>query len=167
MAKNVLINGIQYNEVPQVEIPLRAGGGNAIFYDTTGGTATAQNILSGKTAFVNGEITGSMVNNGRQSGTISTKAGTVSIAEGYHNGNGSVAISSTEQNKIIATNIRSGVSILGVSGNSNVVNTSDADATAGNILSGKKAYVKGSLVTGTLSAVSVSQNSTTKVLTIE
>lgn len=165
--KNVIINGITYSDVPQVSIPLAQGGGNATFYDTTDATASASDILAGKTAYAGGTVTGSMVNNGRQTGTITTKAGTVTIAQGYHNGSGSVGISSTEQNKIIATNIKAGVSILGVSGDSNVVNTSDADAVAGNILTGKKAYVRGSLITGTMSAVTVTQDSTTKVLTIE
>lgn len=165
--KNVVINGITYSDVPQVSIPLAQGGGNATFYDTTDATASASDILAGKTAYAGGAVTGSMVNNGRQAGTITTKAGTVTIAQGYHNGSGSVGISSTEQSKIVATNIRAGVSILGVSGNSNVVNTSDADAVAGNILSGKKAYVRGSLITGTLTAVTVTQDNTTKVLTIE
>lgn len=47
--------------------------------------------------------------------SISTKAGTVSISEGYTVG-GTVGISSTEQAKIIASNIKSGVTILGVTG---------------------------------------------------
>ena len=56
-----------------------------------------------------------MANNGSTSGTISTKAGTVTIPAGYTTG-GTVSISSTEQNKIIASNIKSGVTLLGVSG---------------------------------------------------
>lgn len=164
--KDVVINGVQYSDVPQVEIPLVGGGGNAVFYDTTDATATAGDILAGKTAYSSGAITGSMVNNGRQSGTISTKNGTVTIARGYHNGGGSVSLRVTEKNKLISTNIKSGVSLFGVAGDSNVVDTSDADATAGQILSGKKAYVRGTMITGTLSAVSVSQDVSTKVLTI-
>ena len=35
---------------------------------------------------------------------------------GYHNGSGKVAIDSTEQDKIIPGNIKSGVEILGVTG---------------------------------------------------
>jgi len=45
-------------------------------------------------------------------------------------------------------NIRSTVSIYGVNGNPNVVNTSSGDAAASDILSGKKAWVDGSEVTG-------------------
>lgn len=86
--------------------------------NTTDATASATEILNGKTAYVNtNKITGSMANNGAVSGTISTKAGTYTIPAGYHSGLGSVGISSTEQAKIIASNIKSGISILGVTGN--------------------------------------------------
>lgn len=85
--------------------------------DTTDATATGAEILSGKTAYVNGvKITGEMKNNGAVSGVISKKAEAYSIPIGYHDGAGKVAISTTEQAKIIATNIRAGVSILGVTG---------------------------------------------------
>lgn len=85
--------------------------------DTTDADATASEILSGKTAYVNkNKITGEMTNNGAVSGTISTKAGTYTVPAGYHSGLGSVAIDSTEQAKIIASNIKSGVTILGVTG---------------------------------------------------
>ena len=51
---------------------------------------------------------------------------------------------------VTSDKIASGNTICGVSGNNNVVNTSDADATAAQILSDKTAYVKGSKVTGTM-----------------
>ena len=57
-----------------------------------------------------------MPNNGSVTKTISTKTQEVSIAQGYHDGSGKVSISSTEQAKIIPTNIRDGVTILGVTG---------------------------------------------------
>ena len=57
-----------------------------------------------------------MRNNGAVNGTISTKAGTYTIPIGYHDGSGKVAIASTEQAKIIAGNIKSGVQILGITG---------------------------------------------------
>ena len=85
--------------------------------NTTDADASASEILSGKTAYVNkNKITGSMTNNGAVSGTISTKAGTYTVPAGYHSGLGTVQISSTEQAKIIAENIRQGVTILGVEG---------------------------------------------------
>ena len=85
--------------------------------DTSDATATAAEILATKTAYVNGvKITGSMVNRGAVTGTITTKAQQYTIPIGYHDGSGKVGISSTEQAKIIAGNIRSGVTILGVEG---------------------------------------------------
>lgn len=85
--------------------------------NTQDATATAAEILSGKTAYNKGnKITGEMKNNGAVDGTITTKAGKYTVPQGYHDGSGTVQISSTEQAKIIATNIRQGVSILGVTG---------------------------------------------------
>lgn len=85
--------------------------------DTSDATAQKAEILLNKTAYVNGtKLTGSMPNNGAVSGTISTKAGTYTVPIGYHDGSGTVGISSTEQAKIIASNIKSGVTILGVVG---------------------------------------------------
>lgn len=85
--------------------------------DTSDATATAAEILATKTAYVNGnKLTGSMPNRGAVTGTISTKAQQYTIQQGYHDGSGKVSISSTEQAKIIATNIRQGVTILGVEG---------------------------------------------------
>lgn len=85
--------------------------------NTTDATASASEILATKTAYVNkNKITGEMTNNGAVTGTISTKAGQYTVPSGYHDGSGKVSISSTEQAKIIAGNIKSGVSILGVTG---------------------------------------------------
>lgn len=85
--------------------------------DTTDATAAASELLATKTAYVNGQkITGSMPNIGSQTGTITTKAQQISISQGYHDGGGKVSISSTEQAKIIAGNIKNGVTILGVQG---------------------------------------------------
>lgn len=85
--------------------------------DTSDATVAASEILSGKTAYKAGsKITGTMPNIGKQTGSISTKAQAVSISQGYHDGSGTVSISSTEQAKLIADNIREGVTILGVVG---------------------------------------------------
>ena len=85
--------------------------------NTQDATAAAAEILATKTAYVAGnKITGSMPNRGAQTGSISTKSQSVTIQQGYHDGSGSVSIASAEQSKIIATNIRQGVTILGVEG---------------------------------------------------
>ena len=133
MAQNVVINGVTYSAVPAVDIP-KSGSGTATFYDTADGNITSADVLTGKTGYsATGSVSGSMANNGSTSGTISTKAGTVTIPAGYTSG-GTVAISATEQSKIIGANIKSGVTLLGVS--------------------------------GTLSLPTISQDSTTKVLSI-
>lgn len=133
MAQNVIINGVTYQNVPEVDIP-KSGGGTAKFFDTASADVTSNDLLTGKTAFGSaGSVSGGMANNGATGGTISTKAGSVTIPQGYTSG-GSVTISSTEQAKIIASNIKSGVTILGQA--------------------------------GSLSLPTISQDSTTKILSI-
>lgn len=85
--------------------------------DTSDDTAAVGEILSGKTAHARGALlTGTMPNRGAVTGTISTKAGQYTIPQGYHDGSGKVSIASTEQAKLIASNIREGITILGVEG---------------------------------------------------
>ena len=85
--------------------------------NTQDATATESEILATKTAYVRGnKVTGKMTNNGAVSGTISEKTGKYTVPQGYHDGSGIVQISSTEQAKLIPSNIRDGVTILGVEG---------------------------------------------------
>lgn len=54
MAKNVKINGITYNEVTEIKIPIAENPDTmAIFPDTTDADAAAGNLLTGKSAYVN------------------------------------------------------------------------------------------------------------------
>lgn len=125
--------------------------GSASAVVSASGTAAAADVLTGKT-FSNGSATGingAMANHGALGITPGTAAQT--IPAGYHNGAGSVAGDAN----LVAGNIKSGASIFGVGGSSNVVDTTEvtAAATAADISIGKKAYVNGVLVTGTLVAV--------------
>lgn len=131
MAQNVIINGVTYQSVPEVNIP-KSGGGTAKFYDTASANVAAADLLTGKTAYgASGAISGSMANNGSTSGTIGTKAGTVTIPAGYTTGG---TVSLTNVTDCVAGNILTGKSILGVA--------------------------------GTLSMPSISQDGTTKILSI-
>lgn len=85
--------------------------------NTQDATATAAEILSGKTAYNKAsKVTGTMKNNGAVKGKITTKSGKYTVPQGYHDGSGNVEIDSTEQAKLIPANIRDGVTILGVIG---------------------------------------------------
>lgn len=85
--------------------------------NTQDATATAAEILAGKTAYNKGvKITGEMKNNGAVSGKINTKDGKYTVPQGYHDGSGTVQIDVTEQAKLAPYNIREGVTILGVAG---------------------------------------------------
>lgn len=115
MAQNVVINGVTYSDVPEVDIP-KSGGGTAKFYDASGADAAASNVLSGKKFIgASGEDTGSMANNGSTSGEIETKSGTVSIPAGYTSG-GTVSIKSSAVADLLSANLLTGKSILGVNG---------------------------------------------------
>lgn len=133
MAQNVVINGVTYQSVPEVDIP-KSGGGTAKFYDTAGATAGAADVLDGMVVYgPNGAITGSMPENGATGGTISTKSGTVTIPAGNTTG-GTVSILASAVTDLTSANLLQGKTVLGIS--------------------------------GTLALPSISQDSTTKVLSI-
>lgn len=112
---SVKINNVVYADCPEVDIPLSTSG-TAKFYYTGDANAAAGDILTGKSAFgASGSVSGSMANNGATGGTISTKAGTVTIPAGYTSG-GTVSLASAAISDCVAGNILTGKSILGVSG---------------------------------------------------
>lgn len=80
-------------------------------------TVKVAEMLTGKTAYARGtKLTGTMPNNGSISLTISEVNEEVSVAQGYHDGSGKVSILETEKAKLIASNIKQGITILGVTG---------------------------------------------------
>ena len=80
-------------------------------------TVKVAEMLTGKTAYARGtKLTGTMPNNGSISLTISEVNEEVSVAQGYHDGSGKVSILETEKAKLIAGNIKQGITILGVTG---------------------------------------------------
>jgi hypothetical protein len=112
---------------------------------TSDATATAAQILSGQTAYVNGsKVTGSMANRGAVNETLTSQGQSYTVPAGYHNGSGKVTANITN---LTAANIKAGVSVGGVAGTF----TSDATATAAQILYGQTAYVNGSKITGSMS----------------
>lgn len=75
------------------------------------GLATVSDKLDTLATKING-----IIDRNGGGGTISTKEGKVNLPAGYYDGTGSVSISTTEQNKIVAGNIKQGITILGVEG---------------------------------------------------
>jgi len=92
--------------------------------DTSDATATASQILSGKTAYGStGKLTGTMTNNGAKTATLNA-GGSYTIPAGYHNGSGKITANSLASQTV-------------------------ADATAETIADGKTAWVNGVKITGT------------------
>ena len=129
MAQSVIINGVTYADVPEVDIPL-AGGGTAKFMDTEDGTATSSDMLSGATAYAGGS---------KVTGNIQSKS-----AETYTPG--------TSDQTIASGQYLSGAQTI----------KGDANLVASNILKNVVIFS----VTGTLALPSISQDSTSKILSI-
>jgi hypothetical protein len=114
---------------------------------TNANAAVAGDVLSGKTywglnAAAWGATSGSMANRG----AVTVTPGTTqqAILQGYHNGTGYVEGDAD----LVTGNIKAGINIFGVAGKTEVVDTTSGDAVASDLLTGKKAWVDGSELTG-------------------
>lgn len=144
MAQNVIINSVTYQNVPEVDIP-KSGGGTAKFLDTTisSNAATAGDILSGKKAYVNGsEVTGNITSKSAANYNPSTSDQTINASQYL---SGAQTIKAVTMTNLTSANIANGVTVkIGCS--------ADDDCVAS--------------VTGSLSAAVISQDGTTKILSI-
>lgn len=112
MAQNVIINGVTYQDVPEVDIPV-SGGGTAKFMDTSDANAVSGDMLSGKTGYVNGQkVTGNIPSKAADTYTPGTSDQTIA-ANQYLSG----AQTIEGDANLVASNILRGVSIFGVAGN--------------------------------------------------
>ena len=144
MAQNVIINGVTYENVPRVDIPLD-GGGTAEFYDASDATAAAGDILSGKTAYgASGKVVCSIAT--KPSADLTASGATVTAPAGYYASAASKAVASgsatTPATTIsvtpsISVNSSTGVITASVSGTKSVTPTISAgyvsSGTAGTI----------------------------------
>ena len=145
--------------------------------DTSDATAVAGDLLDGKTAYVNGsKVVGTIASKEAQTYTPSSSEQVINAGQ-YLAGAQTITAVPTEEKSatpstaeqevvptagkflskvtvggdanLVAGNIKSGVSIFGVQGTLTSLDTSDANATATDILTGKTAYVNGKKITGT------------------
>lgn len=168
------INGKKLYKTNMTTAPsLIAGKAVTVWYDATSdcffikasaeGTATADKVLAGET-FSNEEdtgIIGTMPNNGTVNITLSSESAEYTVPKGYHNGLGKVKAVITG---LVAGVIKAGTTVGGIFGTF----TSDATATASQMLSGVIAYVNGVKVTGTMpnkGAVVITPGTTNQAIT--
>lgn len=84
--------------------------------DSSDCTAAVAEVLSGKTFAKGGSVlTGTMPNRGAVTGIINSKTA-YTIPQGYHDGSGTVSLDSASAANLISTNVRQGITILGIEG---------------------------------------------------
>ena len=139
---NVVINGVQYNQVGEVNIPLQ-GGGTARFYDNSDANITSPDIRSGKKGGTDtGIITGTMTEKSAASYNPSTSDQTVNANQYL---SGAQTFKAVTTSNLAAQYIANGVTVK-------VGCVADDDCIAS--------------VTGTLSSPVISQDPTSKILSI-
>ena len=139
-----------------VSTNLRAGSvlfgvtGSPLVVNTVSGNAPAEHILAGNVAWVDGLcITGSLP-------TCTLSATSTAVNAGFYF---ETALDVVESD-LLEANVRSGVSIFGVTGGPDVVNTASGNATTNQILAGRVAWVDGSAVTGAIPTRTLSATTT-------
>lgn len=161
---SVVINNVTYSNVPEVTIP-KSDSGTASFYEISDTTAVAGDVLSGKYFYTSAgtKTQGSIAT--KTSSDLTANVLTVTVPAGYY----ASSVSKTcSDDSLVSSNIKAGATIFGVSGATNVIDTTLASGGAGasQILSGYSAYVNGAKVDGSATVPVVSQDSQTKVLSI-
>ena len=158
MAQTVKINGVTYNDVDKVQMPLATDPSQMVVYvNTDDANAVAASIKNSEKAWVKGKlVTGTMPVNAAVDKTLDTGTTTVAIPEGYTPGgevkiqveNKSVTPSKSAQDVTPASGkVLGKVTVAAIP--AEYVTTTDATAEAGDIAKGETAYINGTKVTGT------------------
>ena len=152
MAQNVIINGVTYSNVPEVDIP-KQGGGTASFFDTSDATLdSGGKMLSGNTAYANGtKYTGSIVTKAQSD--LSASGATVTVPAGYYASNATKSVDSG-----------SATPPASISGTSATVSTGTNTLTLSKSISVTPVVAAGYVASGTAgsSSISLTASVTTK-----